>query len=1272
MSDLTFLLNIDANTVGIKKVQKAFKQLEQETAGLQGAFKGLSKIIDTSSTRSIDKNGKVTKKSIIVWRNLEKQIHRTTLSFNESGKHIGTTTGRIDVANKATVTMGQNMARLAKRAALTIPVWLLLRGALTGIISSIREGMQYWMELDAQIEKAKGTMTGYVGNIEDAVGKVKAALIELSNLTGTSMEEGAKAFYRFSTVGIPYEEAIAGMEAATKGAMVMFGDADKQASILARVINQLGDNFDASVSNTERYNLAMAQQVKLWKSNAFEADGMAESLMKFLPTADQMNIKVEETIALLATLNSASMVAGRGGRLLKTGLNKFVLNISEVASSLGLFIDKSESVFETFMRVLKKIKELNDAAGKGVPLEARAAMSDLFGGARGGEVISALIGLYDKLQVNLESLMGAHDNGASTMREFAEDVDRVSKSLYIQGQKIKELKARIPMLFLQGVLGGEEFADTLAKLVVLLQDISDNAYKAGKAFRELAKVWKFLQDITGVTATRKWTNNTREKAEKQLDDLIKRMSDKGVTMKSTTINMVSKMAAASTSTAKPVEDVSSGGVGGALADYYDSLKGKATGYLDILSKIQQNVSARILGLKEEEQALDVIGGKESIKLAMKSRELELIREVLKGLSDEETAMLRLKEYMTLYVNLQNSLAAQSEGKLKKLTIEEAMTMALNEDWKALNGTTLQNAWNIEKSTEAMKLLTTLTKAQVKAEQERLKYLEKIVTLQQQRTYMNMAAQGETGPQIANRKLDDFVNPFLEENDKIAKKHWWEFGKGTQLVSERTAKLMILNGQYAELSKLLGENIFKETDWAAAQQISNDIQDAMNKEAKEYLQILNAISDAKSSTVYMKMEMEGASGTEIARQTLEDTLTPLLEKNKELVKAKAEGVRLMSMESAVAMSLNGQITELGRLLGNNVMTREKALKIITASQKVIGETIKSEKENREAKKDMEIQLQELEYMDMKLQGYSEEAIAIQKLKNYMSEFVDKHREAVAKSGDMTTLLSEEEILSMAINRQWDKMISALGQGVIGWKEISKAQQLSLELDRVKLNLLDAQASRVRSMVASYANADEMTRTEMSDAMSASKQMTPEQMAEKFANDPYFQKLFLEYERFFDPDKYQKTLDILGQQLTQLGKINTYYDKIAAHNLDPTDANSANPPQRKYPDRSGGPAIPPASSGENPVGNLTTATSIDIQQCIMEVQAVHSMFITNAQISIAAMSNSVAIKNIDIKVDATSAVTDELVDEISTQIKDGLVNDDGFQRAFFSRAKKNNLP
>lgn len=442
----------------------------QKTAGSvdsivqkSGTFAGATRVINTSLK---DTSGGLIK---------------VKTGFSEAGQQIG----QIVTTTKKASSGMNDLERALRRAAIVAPVWMLLRGAMMGFMQGLSAGFKYMEDFSAALLKAQSVITGFSGSSAEAIGVLQQRILQLSRTTGESMTNIAKSFYLFGTIGIDFEKSWEGTVAATRFAMATQGDAAQVAKTLAMTYKLLGNTIDKTVPPMQGMDFTLAKLYKLWQVNAGEAEDYTEALKAFLPTANTMGLSLDETIALLTTLQSAALLGSRGGTLLRTSFSKLAENLPELANALNMAVMPGEKMFDVLLRVVDvigKYQDIGDIAG------AQEIFTKIFGGVRGSEPIRALVALRDVLKENIKIATVPYKEGAGILTNYNGRIKDVTESLSTQLKLWRELRTQMFQSFITGMVGGEDFQEVLThKINPGMEQLSIIAGKIGRQFNYIAE-----------------------------------------------------------------------------------------------------------------------------------------------------------------------------------------------------------------------------------------------------------------------------------------------------------------------------------------------------------------------------------------------------------------------------------------------------------------------------------------------------------------------------------------------------------------------------------------------------------------------------------------------------------------------------------------------------------------------------------------------------------------------------------------------------------------
>jgi TP901 family phage tail tape measure protein len=715
----------------IAEIENAVGTMVKKTPPLSAQFKSLS-----NSMKELGLNENQIKN---VFTSMQQGANITKLTANQvnllqtSLAKAGATQPQINSLMKSLGTKGAlptqqvgDLERALKRAAIVAPVWLILRNSMMSFLRGFSEGFKYMEEFDAAMLKAQAVTHSTTGNIEEDMIDLSNRIRNLSQETGQSMTSIAKSFYQFGTIGIEFEKAWQGAEAATRFALATQEDSNNVAKTLAMTFKILGDTMDETIPPGQEMEVQLAKLYKLWQINAGEAGDLTASLAAFLPTANIANLTMDETIALLSTLNSAAMLGSKGGTLLRSSFNKLIENSDKLASSLGIYVNPElDTTFEVMMRVLKATKQLSEA--QKFPIAAQGVISDIFGGIRGGEPIKALIALYDQLQQNMEISTASYENQSGALSDYNKRQQDVIGSVSNQLKLFRELRTQLFEQFITGVVGADDFAKGLEKINIILEQVSERALNWGEG------IAGFFGMITHPILTVK---EDLRQINKEIDDSWKQIEEglAGNLSVADTIKLASKI-----KIGYPKDTY--------MLEIADRLLSKVQEMIKE-SKIQSNIEKQIIDFneqvvqvknKEVDAQADLI---RQIELQKKDIQEQIVIQKLvnAGYSEADIIIAEIANEVSNIVNQYNSLDAVQNKIVPQLSKQEMLTNVLSENWDKILNLTSQQPFVQDK-------LLNLAKQVNQIELQKVQILQK-----QQEKYTDIYAKYEQSDAVERDRL----------------------------------------------------------------------------------------------------------------------------------------------------------------------------------------------------------------------------------------------------------------------------------------------------------------------------------------------------------------------------------------------------------------------------------------------------------------------------------------------------------------------------------------
>jgi TP901 family phage tail tape measure protein len=419
------------------------------------------------------------------------QLVKTTGSIKDVTSQFVKGNLEAEKGNKVFSNLADNVKQLAGRAILTIPIWIALRSAITGVFQGISGGIKNLIDFDLSLQKIRNNLQGTPQEVDAAFKKIRASITQASKETGISTEQLAGAVKRFATLGFSANESLQGALGASKLSIALFGDAEETAGAFARALNILIDRSKGAMSAVDQMNEAFALTSQLEETNDFEIRNVTEALDKFAGTAAGVGLTMNQTLAILAALGTAGRRGSEGATLLSTSFNKLLDSIPKVSKSLGITVQTGESTFETFRKILNVITELSKTPGG--QSAAISAISDVFGGARGIKIVQSLVAVKDILDKNIATL----PNFSALTEKAGRTMNAESGQAKILGNNLKEMGKS----FVTALAGSEDFSAAIVKLNSVIIKLTEIIKPLGTT---ISSVFSNLGFIAGAAFLLNW------------------------------------------------------------------------------------------------------------------------------------------------------------------------------------------------------------------------------------------------------------------------------------------------------------------------------------------------------------------------------------------------------------------------------------------------------------------------------------------------------------------------------------------------------------------------------------------------------------------------------------------------------------------------------------------------------------------------------------------------------------------------------------------------
>lgn len=459
-----YIIRTVLDNKGIIEFERSTQRINDIAGRLGKQLNGVTSIISDQSKVFTNAKGTFEKHIITFTDGMGKMQKAIGIYQNVNGQMVlmdkgaSLASASLGKLNSSSTTLIENMGKLAARAMMTIPVWLLLRGVVMSVINSFKEGIQYIIELDKTMARMGAVIQG-VGDKSSFIIKLKSEIKSLSSETGKSVEEIGEIFYRFAETGMDAETALAGMNTAAKLSVATFQDTKDVARILVDLYNNLGNTITDVNTPLQKMQEIAGVFTLIWKENAGDLNEYIEALKPLTPVAKEWGLTMKETIATVAVLNTFMQRGSTGGTQLARSLMEITQNSDKVALALGKNVGDvlKMTPFEKFIALLKEFKSSSGNQNTTI----FKTMTDIFG-ERAVKSVAALAGGFDKLIDSLDKVDNMKFEELKKIFESAtkEQID----TLDIQINRMGELKKQFFEAFITGITGATDYLQALKNI----------------------------------------------------------------------------------------------------------------------------------------------------------------------------------------------------------------------------------------------------------------------------------------------------------------------------------------------------------------------------------------------------------------------------------------------------------------------------------------------------------------------------------------------------------------------------------------------------------------------------------------------------------------------------------------------------------------------------------------------------------------------------------------------------------------------------------------
>jgi len=371
-------------------------------------------------------------------------LQKMEREINKTRKTMGKTA-------KTTKDFGSVMGNLAKRALVTIPVWLLLRSVFMGIIRTIGDVIRSNIQFEEQLARIRTVMQGTSSEIDRDMAVIKSVILDTAINSRLGIEELAEGFYFLKTANLDANQALEAFSPAVALAVGTGNSLKETTRAVAGVFNTMGKAMTDLTTDAEKFEHISDTLAYTYATQDVQLSELIASYEKLAPYTSGLSDSFLDLTTTLGFLNTRLLRSGRTGRLTGRAILQLTKNAENLASILGITFDENKPI--NFLGVMKQI---HSALNTGTKLSAKQsqAIQDVFA-TRGAVPIRLLLESFEEWNESLE-LAGINAEG------FAEKMQEIRmNTVSAQASRLKSILAVLGNDFITGATSGNSFAETL-------------------------------------------------------------------------------------------------------------------------------------------------------------------------------------------------------------------------------------------------------------------------------------------------------------------------------------------------------------------------------------------------------------------------------------------------------------------------------------------------------------------------------------------------------------------------------------------------------------------------------------------------------------------------------------------------------------------------------------------------------------------------------------------------------------------------------------------
>ncbi len=394
--------------------------------------------------------------------------------LNKSKKAMGMT-------GKAGKSMGDVIGNLAKRALLTIPVWLAFRAVLMGIVRTIGNMIRANLDFEDGLARIRTVMQGTAGAINRDIAIMKNVILDMASKTSLGLKDLSEVMYYLKTANLSALESMSAFPHVVQAVLGTGADVKTMVRAIAGAYNTMGKYMDSALTPFEKFQEIADALTYTFATQEVEMNELVAGYTKFAPYVSGLEDDFTTLITIIGVLNTKMLKSGRTGRLLGRAILQISKNSKKLSSIFDIAFDPDKPI--NFLNLLENIASKMKEGAKLTKKQGDAIQ----------EVFATRAGVPIRLLVkDMETLIDAVKRAGVEASGFTKKIAEIRElTITRQMKRMGNILSVLSNNFMSGVYGAGSFAYSL-------QQLNDTLAKAGLPLKRYGQLIGWL-----------WTNIAR-------------------------------------------------------------------------------------------------------------------------------------------------------------------------------------------------------------------------------------------------------------------------------------------------------------------------------------------------------------------------------------------------------------------------------------------------------------------------------------------------------------------------------------------------------------------------------------------------------------------------------------------------------------------------------------------------------------------------------------------------------------------------------------------